>query len=162
MAKKIKRDKDWVEAKRRCQLNQDDIRKAKELGLKPRSLIKNIPSKSQQWKAPVKYWIRDLYEKQQIKIAARKASKLNKPSPAPSESVSSLSSEPIPPDDFLFDDDLIPADLDFLVDDDLVPGDLAFLVDYNPIPADLDFHFDDDPIPADLNFLADDDDSLPF
>ena len=36
---------------------------AKELGLKPRILIKNIPSKNQQWKAPVKYWIRDLYEK---------------------------------------------------------------------------------------------------
>ena len=148
MAKKIKRDKDWVEAKRRCQLNQDDIRKAKELGLKPRSLIKNIPSKSQQLKAPVKYWIRDLYDKQQIKIAARKASKLNKPSPAPSESASPLSSEPIPPDNFLFDDDLMPADLDFVIEDD-------------SIPADLDFHLDDDPIPADLNFPPDDD-SLPF
>jgi hypothetical protein len=145
MAKKINRDKDWVEAKRRCQLNQDDIRKAKELGLKPRSLIKNIPSKSQQWKAPVKYWIRDLYEKQQIKIAARGASKAGKPSP--SESASRLSSEPIPTDDFLFDLDLIPADLDFLVDDDLIPGELAFLVDDDPIPPDLDFHFDDDSIP---------------
>jgi len=147
MAKKIKRDKDWVEAKRRCQLNQDDIRKAKELGLKPRSLIKNIPSKSQQWKAPVKYWIRDLYDKQQIKIAARRGSKPGKPSP--SESAARLSSEPIPADDFLFEDDLIPADLDFLIDDD-------------SIPADLDSHFDDDQILADLSFLADDDDSLPF
>ena len=38
--------------------------------MNPRSLIKNIPSKSQQWKAPVKYWVRELYEKQQMKIAA--------------------------------------------------------------------------------------------
>lgn len=54
MANKKKRDEHWSEAKRRCQLNQDDIRKAKELGLNPRKLIKNTPTKSQQWKAPVK------------------------------------------------------------------------------------------------------------
>ncbi len=144
MAKKIKRDKDWVEAKRRCQLNQDDIRKAKELGLKPRSLIKNIPSKSQQWKAPVKYWIRDLYEKQQIKIAARRASKLGKPSPAQSESALP---EPIPTDEFLSDDDLVPADLDFMIGDDSIPADLDFLAEDDPIPANLDFLGDDDSIP---------------
>lgn len=109
MANKKKRDEDWVEAKRRCRLNQDDIRMAKELGMSPRSLIKNIPSKSQQWKAPVKYWIRDLYEKQQRKIAARRASKLDKSSPAIAESTSRSSSEPIPADaDFLSDDDPIP------------------------------------------------------
>ena len=122
MANKIKRDQDWVEAKRRCQLNQDDIRKAKELGLNPRKLIKNIPSKSQQWKAPVKYWIRELYEKQQRKIAARRASKLDKPLPAMSESASRPSWEPIPADaDFPFDYDSIPADLDFLADDYSIP-----------------------------------------
>lgn len=77
--------------------------------MNPRSLIKNIPSKSQQWKAPVKYWIRDLYNKQQTKIAARRASKLNKASPTTSDSASRPSSEPIPPDaDFLSDDDPIP------------------------------------------------------
>jgi hypothetical protein len=149
MANKNKRDGDWVEAKRRCQLNQDDMRKAKELGLNPRKLIKNIPSKSQQWKAPVKSWIRELYEKQQRKIAARRASKLDKPSPAMSESASRLSSEPIPSDaDFLFDDYSIPADVDFLSDD------------YS-IPADLDFLFDDESIPVDVDLLADDD-SIPF
>jgi len=148
MANKIKRDQAWVEAKRRCQLNQDDIRKAKELGLNPRKLIKNIPSKSQQWKAPVKYWIRDLYEKQQRKIAARRASKLDRPSPAPSRPASLSSGEPIPDDvDFLFGDDSSPADLDFLADDD-------------PIPPDVDFLFDDDSIP-DVDFRADDD-SIPF
>jgi hypothetical protein len=36
---------------------------AKEPGFKPRSLIKNIPAKSQPWKAPVGEWIRDLYSK---------------------------------------------------------------------------------------------------
>jgi len=36
---------------------------ARELGLKPRSLIKNIPSPQQQWKLPVKQWIHELYEK---------------------------------------------------------------------------------------------------
>jgi hypothetical protein len=35
---------------------------AKEMGLNPKSLIKNIPSKSEQWKAPVKIWIRDMYK----------------------------------------------------------------------------------------------------
>ncbi|MCC3359604.1 hypothetical protein [Bacillus sp. REN16] len=52
----------WAEAKKRCRLNVDDIKMAKELGMTPKSLIKNIPSPNQQWKAPVKVWIRDLYE----------------------------------------------------------------------------------------------------
>jgi hypothetical protein len=71
LAKAPKRDPAWVQAKKLCRLNQEDIRLAKELGLKPRTLIKNIPSKSQQWKAPVKLWIRDLYEK---KMRARRPS----------------------------------------------------------------------------------------
>lgn len=52
----------WVEAKKRCRLNETDIQMAKELGMTPKSLIKNIPAPNQQWKAPVKEWIRDLYE----------------------------------------------------------------------------------------------------
>jgi hypothetical protein len=36
---------------------------AKELGMTPKSLLKNIPNKSQQWKAPVRDWVRDLYDK---------------------------------------------------------------------------------------------------
>ena len=99
MPNKKKRDQDWAEAKRRCRLNQEDIRMAKELGMNPRSLIKNIPSKSQQWKAPVKYWIRDLYEKRQRKIAARKAK-------APSSS--QASSQPTTSIVGLEDDDSIP------------------------------------------------------
>ncbi|GAE94589.1 hypothetical protein JCM21714_3761 [Gracilibacillus boraciitolerans JCM 21714] len=53
---------DWTDAKKRCRLNQADIQMAKELGMTPKSLTKNIPSKNQQWKAPVKQWVRDLYE----------------------------------------------------------------------------------------------------
>jgi hypothetical protein len=79
--KKDEYDPDWAEAKRRCRLNQEDIRMAKELGFRPRSLMKNIPSKDQQWKAPVKDWIRDLYEKRQRKINERKSAKMKKDSP---------------------------------------------------------------------------------
>jgi hypothetical protein len=61
MAKKKNSDA-WAEAKKRCRLNAADIQMAKELGMSPKSLIKNIPSKSQQWKAPVKVWIKELYE----------------------------------------------------------------------------------------------------
>jgi hypothetical protein len=38
---------------------------ARELGLNPRKLIKNIPSPSQRWKAPVAEWVRALYRKRQ-------------------------------------------------------------------------------------------------
>jgi hypothetical protein len=36
---------------------------AKELGLNPRSLIRNIHSPKQQWKAPVEEWVRDIYHR---------------------------------------------------------------------------------------------------
>ena len=58
----------WQEAKKKCRLNENDIAMAKELGLNPKSLIKNIPSKNEQWKAPVKDWIHDMYEKRQQKM----------------------------------------------------------------------------------------------
>ena len=52
----------WAEAKKRCRLNSATIQMAKELGLSPKSLLKNIPNKNQQWKAPVYEWIQDMYE----------------------------------------------------------------------------------------------------
>jgi hypothetical protein len=67
-----KQDRQWAEAKRRCRLNQEDIRMARELGLNPRSLIKNIPSPRQQWKLPVKQWIHELYEKKTGKMPGKK------------------------------------------------------------------------------------------
>ena len=39
----------------------------------PQSLIKNIPGKSQPWKAPVAVWIRELYRKREEKAARRRA-----------------------------------------------------------------------------------------
>jgi len=72
-----KKDNAWREAQRRCRLTDDDIRKAKELGFQPKSLIKNIPSPSQQWKAPVNLWLRELYE---AKIGSRRAQRT---APAP-------------------------------------------------------------------------------
>lgn len=59
---KTRIDEAWAEAKKRCRLNQADIQMAKELGMTPKSLLKNIPTPKQQWKAPVKEWIHDLYE----------------------------------------------------------------------------------------------------
>ena len=92
MAKKKKKgfqhDPEWARAKTLCRLNMEDVRMAKELGISPRSLTKNIPSKSQRWKLPVKLWIRDLYdemlERREAK-QARKAASSGAPSPAASQ-----------------------------------------------------------------------------
>ena len=65
MAEKVALDKAWAEAARRCRLSPADVRMAKELGFKPRSLLKNQPSPQQPWKAPVAEWVRDLYAKRQ-------------------------------------------------------------------------------------------------
>jgi hypothetical protein len=77
MAKKFKHDPQWAKAKTLCRLNVDDVRKAKELGLKPKTLMKNIPSPSQKWKLPVKFWIREKYE--------QRFGNQPKPKPAPKE-----------------------------------------------------------------------------
>jgi len=47
----------WEKAKRKCRIGEEEIRMAKEMGLNPQSLIKNIPNKKEMWKAPVKDWI---------------------------------------------------------------------------------------------------------
>lgn len=69
--KKSDRQQLWAEAQRRCRRSDEAVRMGKELGIGPRSLIKNIPAPTQQWKAPVEDWVHDLYEKRQRK-AARK------------------------------------------------------------------------------------------
>ena len=61
----------WAEAKRRCRLSDEALRMARELGLNPRSLIKNIPSPKQRWKAPVDEWVRVMYEKRHRRPARR-------------------------------------------------------------------------------------------
>ena len=65
----------WAEAKKKCRLNNEDIALAKRLGLNPRSLIKNIPSKSEPWKAPVKDWLHEIDEKRQKKTAQKQKRK---------------------------------------------------------------------------------------
>ena len=64
----------WAEAQRRCRLSDEAVRMAKELGMGPGSLIKNIPAPTQQWKAPVEDWVRDLYERRQHKALRKKPS----------------------------------------------------------------------------------------
>ncbi|MCE9584377.1 MAG: hypothetical protein K8T20_17965 [Planctomycetes bacterium] len=63
MARKQKKEAKWAEAKRGCRLNDEEIAMAKALGMSPRGLMKNVPGASQQWKAPVLEWIRDLHAK---------------------------------------------------------------------------------------------------
>jgi hypothetical protein len=68
----------WAECKRKCRLNEDDIARAKRLGLNPRSLIKNIPNKSEPWKAPVKDWLYEI-EAKRLKKAAQKQKRREQP-----------------------------------------------------------------------------------
>ena len=75
MASNLKKDAEWAEAKKKCRLNEETVKMAKEMGLNPRSLIKNIPSKSEQWKAPVSVWIREMYQERQEKALKKKARK---------------------------------------------------------------------------------------
>ena len=73
----------WDEAKKKCRIGDEEIRMVKEMGLNPKSLIKNIPNKSEMWKAPVKDWIHDMYYKRQRKSrqkAKRRAAGQNKDS----------------------------------------------------------------------------------
>ncbi|HEY5584620.1 MAG TPA: hypothetical protein VIK78_09025 [Ruminiclostridium sp.] len=65
----------WQEAKKKCRLNNEDIKIAKELGLNPKSLIKNIPNKSEQWKAPVSVWIKEIQEDRKSKSLQKQKQK---------------------------------------------------------------------------------------
>lgn len=75
MANKEKKAEQWKEAKQKCRLNEEDIRIAKEMGLNPLSLIKNIPAKNQQWKAPVKQWLHEIYAERNDKSAQKAIAK---------------------------------------------------------------------------------------
>lgn len=68
-------EQQWQEAKRRCRLSDEDITRAKRLGLNPRSLIKNIPNKSEPWKAPVKIWLQEIEDKRNKKSEQKKKRK---------------------------------------------------------------------------------------
>ena len=60
-------DELWALCKQKCRLNNEDVALAKRLGLNPRSLIKNIPNKSEPWKAPVKVWLQEIEAKRNKK-----------------------------------------------------------------------------------------------
>jgi hypothetical protein len=85
----MKHEEEWKKAKKLCRLSNEDIRMARELGMGPRSLMKNIPNPKQRWKAPVAAWIRDLYEKK----FGRKAQPF-------SRALRVVSSTSAPPEDF--------------------------------------------------------------
>lgn len=53
MKRKAGQDSDWRDARRCCRLSDEPLAMARELGFNPRDPIKNIPSKSEPWKAPV-------------------------------------------------------------------------------------------------------------
>lgn len=74
MASKNKNDAEWAEAKKKCRLNEETLKIAKEMGLNPRSLIKNIPNKNEQWKSPVSIWIREMYQERQEKAQKKRLS----------------------------------------------------------------------------------------
>ena len=67
MANQDKKAERWNEAQIRCRLSDEAVKMAKQMGLNPLSLMKNIPNKNQRWKAPVEQWVRDMYEKRNTK-----------------------------------------------------------------------------------------------
>ena len=88
-----KREEEWKEVKKRCKVGDETIRMAKELGINPRTMIKNIPSKAEKWKAPVDVWIREMYDKVKEKSAKKakaKAKRLRKESEKLADSSSRL------------------------------------------------------------------------
>lgn len=75
MGKNKKKDELWKEAYKKCRLSTKHIQMAKELGLNPRSLIKNIPNPKQKWKIPVREWIEQMYAKRFNLTSPRKRKK---------------------------------------------------------------------------------------
>ena len=72
----------WGEAKHLCRLNRFDVEMAKQLGFGPDSLIRARPDPKQKWKLPVKYWVRELYEKRFGKVLGQKPEPQRAPEPA--------------------------------------------------------------------------------
>ena len=65
----------WQDAQKKCRLSQEDVALAKRLGINPHSLIKNIPSPKESWKAPVSEWLHELDAKQQKKAEQKRRRK---------------------------------------------------------------------------------------
>ena len=71
----------WQDAKKKCRLSSEDIELAKRLGLNPRSLTKNIPGKSEPWKAPVSVWLHEIDAKREKKAEQRQKRKASQKQP---------------------------------------------------------------------------------
>lgn len=65
----------WQDAQKKCRLSQEDVALAKRLGINPHSLIKNIPSPKESWKAPVREWLHEMDAKQQKKAEQKRRRK---------------------------------------------------------------------------------------
>ena len=117
MALDQKKQAAWAEAQRLCNLSAEEVRMAKELGFQPKSLIKNRPSPSEQWKAPVRDWVRDLYEK---KIGSRREAGPPSPPPAFRKPAESWPDKPEIPELVL-----VEKDLSWAWDDDHIPFDFG-------------------------------------
>lgn len=83
-------DELWKKAKAKCRLNAEEIELAKKLGINPKSLMKNVPNKSEPWKAPVGVWLREIDAKREKKAAQKqkrkeKAVVHNKSDPKPTD-----------------------------------------------------------------------------
>ena len=65
----------WQDAQKKCRLSPEDVALAKRLGLNPRSLIKNIPSPKESWKAQVREWLHEMDAKQQKKAEQKRRRK---------------------------------------------------------------------------------------
>ena len=58
----------WLDAKKLCGLNERELKMAKELGMTPEGLIKNIPSPKERWKDSPALRIRRIYDKEILKL----------------------------------------------------------------------------------------------
>jgi len=73
MAKSKGRRVTMAEARRRCRLSDEQVRRARKMGFFPYSLTARIPTPAQQRKQPVGDWIDSMYEKYQKEDARKRA-----------------------------------------------------------------------------------------
>jgi len=70
----MQKDKEaaWALAKKKHRLSRETVRMAQALGLNPKKLGKIGNHKQEPWKAPLPIFIEELYEKQQVRIKAKR------------------------------------------------------------------------------------------
>ena len=74
-ARKAVRPALWEECREKFSLDDEDIRKAKELGFVPEKLLPLPQRPSEKWKLPPNEWIRAEYGKYDLKKSRKYASK---------------------------------------------------------------------------------------